>query len=250
MLWITSPKLPSLPALDVDTSRGKRTTQLDLTSPADLARLKHLAQDADVFLQSYRPDALAAKGLGPENLAKLRPGIVYAQLNAYGWRGPWRDRRGFDSLVQTATGFNVAEASAFGQTEPRPLPFQALDHIAGYMLALGICAALCKRTTEGGSWEVRVSLAGVGRWIRSLGRLPVTSVMRPLPKPGCAEAEAYLELWEGSVDDERTRGRQLRAVRRAARLGENASAQDDVSYAPLELNVHAAAWEEEKKQIR
>ncbi|EJD50911.1 putative l-carnitine-related dehydratase protein [Auricularia subglabra TFB-10046 SS5] len=240
VLWITSPSLPSLPAFDVDTSRGKRTTQLDLTSPSDLDRLKHLAQDTDVFLQSYRPGALAAKGFGSSDLATVRPGVVYAQLNAYGWRGPWRGRRGFDSLVQTATGFNVAEASAFGQPDPRPLPFQALDHIGGYMLQLGICAALCKRVTEGGSWEVRVSLAGVGHWIRSLGRLPVTSLMRPLPKPGSAEAEAYLELWKGAERDERTRGRRLRAVRRAALFGGEDGV--DVRYAPLELDVHDATW--------
>lgn len=94
MLWITSPKLPALPNLDVDTSRGKRTTQLDLNDTADHEKFTSLAKDADVFLQAYRPGGLAAKGFGAEDVAVLRPGIVYASLCAYGWEGPWKDRRG------------------------------------------------------------------------------------------------------------------------------------------------------------
>ncbi|PIL35193.1 hypothetical protein GSI_02983 [Ganoderma sinense ZZ0214-1] len=193
VLWVTSPKLPALPNLDVDTSRDKRTTQLDLNDPADRQTFASLVKDADVFLQSYRPGGLASKGFGVEQVAKARPGIVYASLTAFGWEGPWKDRRGFDSLTQTATGYNVAEAEAYaafnGTDGPRPLPpkalpMQALDHAAGYMLAFGIQAALCRTIVEGGSWEVRVSLAAVGQWIRSLGRLdPVTAFKDGVPLP-------------------------------------------------------------------
>lgn len=173
VLWITSPNLPDLPDLDMDTSRGKRTTQLDLTQPEDRGTLHELVRDADVFLQGYRPGGLAEKGFGASDVVAARPGIVYASLNAYGWTGPWKDRRGvraykrsltvpvlmkgqFDSLVQNATGINVAEAEAYAQYEgkpgphplpPRPLPMQALDHAAGYLLAFGINAALCKTIT-------------------------------------------------------------------------------------------------------
>lgn len=94
VLWITSPNLPALPNLDVDTSRGKRTAQLDLNHPADREKFTSLVEGADVFLQAYRPGGLAAKGFGPDDVAKLRPGIVYASLCAYGWEGPWKDRRG------------------------------------------------------------------------------------------------------------------------------------------------------------
>ena len=94
MLWVTSPKLPALPNLDVDTSRGKRTTQLDLTSPADHQKLVDLVKEADVFLQAYRPGGLADKGFSVDEVTKIRPGIVYASLTAYGWDGPWKDRRG------------------------------------------------------------------------------------------------------------------------------------------------------------
>ncbi|MFC7553594.1 CoA transferase [Pseudoroseomonas wenyumeiae] len=171
VLLITAPHLPAVAPLVIDTGRGKRSAQLDLRQPEGHARLEALAREADVFLQSYRPGALAAHGFGPERLTALRPGIVHASLSAYGWDGPWQGRRGFDSLVQTASGFNRAEAEAAGDSKPRPLPAQALDHASGYLLAFGILAALHRRAAEGGSWQVRVSLAATGRWLRGLGRL-------------------------------------------------------------------------------
>ncbi|GAW01051.1 hypothetical protein LENED_002621 [Lentinula edodes] len=184
VLLVTSPKLPALPALDVDTSRGKRTTQLDLTCPEDKEKLQKLILDADVFLQAYRPGALEGKGFGTHEIVKMKGdrdhGIICANLCAWGWDGPWKSRRGFDSLVQTATGFNTAESQAHAesrnspsviQLQPKPFPVQALDHAAGYLMAYGINVALCKTINEGGSWEVRVSLAAVAQWLRSLGRV-------------------------------------------------------------------------------
>ena len=94
VLHITSPKLPALPLLDKETSRGKRNAQLDLTDPVDRSLLAKLCMDADVFLQGYRPGGMDEKGFSALELAKMRPGIVYASLNAYGWKGPWKDRRG------------------------------------------------------------------------------------------------------------------------------------------------------------
>jgi len=94
VLLVTSPNLPALPFLDADTSRGKRATQLDLNTSSDRERLASLVKGADVFLQSYRPGGLQQKGFGPEDVAKVRPGIVCANLTAYGWEGPWKDRRG------------------------------------------------------------------------------------------------------------------------------------------------------------
>jgi crotonobetainyl-CoA:carnitine CoA-transferase CaiB-like acyl-CoA transferase len=91
---VTSPNLPDLPNVDIDTSRGKRTTQLNLNDDADRAALADLVKEADVFLQAYRPGGLAAKGFGVPEVVAARPGIVYASLTAYGWAGPWKDRRG------------------------------------------------------------------------------------------------------------------------------------------------------------
>lgn len=171
VMLVNSPRLPNIPAI-ADTSRGKRSTWIDLDDAAGRRTLDDLVADAHVFLQGYRPGGLAARGYGPQALAQRRPGIVVLSLSAYGPDGPWAGRRGFDSLVQTATGFNLAEALAAGQHTPRPLPLQILDYAAGYLLAFGACAALGRQQHEGGSWHVQVSLAGVAQWLRSLGRVP------------------------------------------------------------------------------
>jgi crotonobetainyl-CoA:carnitine CoA-transferase CaiB-like acyl-CoA transferase len=171
VLLVTSPKLPAIEPLVIDTGRGKRSCHIDLTQEAGHVALAALLRDADVFVQGYRPGGLEAQGYGPQAVAAIRPGIVYVSLSAYGHEGPWAGRRGFDSLVQTASGFNHAEAQAAGSAAPRPLPMQALDHAAGHLLACGAMAALARRITEGGSWHVRVSLAQTAAWLRGLGRV-------------------------------------------------------------------------------
>ncbi|MGO4325553.1 MULTISPECIES: CoA transferase [unclassified Cupriavidus] len=171
VLLVTAAHLPFIAPLVIDTGRGKRSCQLDLRDPDDKRALHKLLHGADVLIQGYRPQGLAELGVGPEAAARARPGIVYVSLSAYGHVGPWAGKRGFDSLVQAATGFNHAEALAAGSEEPRPLPAQVLDHAAGYLLALGAMAGLYRRATEGGSWHVRVSLAQTGQWLRSLGRV-------------------------------------------------------------------------------
>jgi hypothetical protein len=92
-------------------------------------------------------------------------------LSAYGHSGPWAERRGFDSLVQTATGFNHAEGEAAGIDGPKELPVQMLDHASGYLMAFGAMMARARQSREGGSWHVRVSLAQTGRWLWNLGRV-------------------------------------------------------------------------------
>ncbi|RAK92666.1 CAIB/BAIF family enzyme [Aspergillus costaricaensis CBS 115574] len=173
VLWVTSPHLPDLPGLDREFGRGKRTVQFDLQDEQDTEEFFGLLDDTDVFIQGYRPGSLAARGLSPESIMSRRPnsGIIYANMSAYGPNGPWSARRGFDSLVQTCSGMNVSEAEHFGAGEAaRPLPCQALDHAGGFFLASGIMAALYKQATEGGSWQVDVSLAGVMKYLRSLGQ--------------------------------------------------------------------------------
>jgi hypothetical protein len=84
---------------------------------------------------------------------------------------PWAERRGFDSLVQTATGFNHAEGQAAGVDGPKELPAQMLDHATGYLMAFGAMMAKARQSREGGSWHVRVSLARTGQWLWNLGRV-------------------------------------------------------------------------------
>ena len=171
VLTVASPNIPNLPTLIADTGRGKRACAIDLETAEGRATLRALVEQADIFLQSYRPGALARHGFGPAQVAAMNPGIIVGTLSAYGESGPWAGKRGFDSLVQTATGFNHAEAEAAGASSPKPLPCQALDHASGYLLALAAMAARLRQAKEGGSWKVSVSLATTGHWLRSLGRI-------------------------------------------------------------------------------
>jgi crotonobetainyl-CoA:carnitine CoA-transferase CaiB-like acyl-CoA transferase len=171
VLLVTAAHLPSMLPLVIDTGRGKLSATIDLRQSSGRETLAQLVRQADVLVQGYRPGAVAAHGFSAEEVARLRPGIIYASLSAYGHEGPWAYRRGFDSLVQTASGLNLAEAEAFGSPEPRALPAQALDHATGYLLAFAIMAALQRRAEQGGSWHVRVSLAQTGYWLRQLGRI-------------------------------------------------------------------------------
>jgi crotonobetainyl-CoA:carnitine CoA-transferase CaiB-like acyl-CoA transferase len=209
VLLITAAHLASMLPLVMDTGRGKLSAALDLRDASARETLAGLLRDADVFVQGYRPGAIAAHGFGPQDAARLRPGIVYASLCAYGHEGPWAKRRGFDSLVQTASGFNVAEAEAFGSSEPKALPAQVLDHATGYLLAFAVMAALKRRIEEGGSWHVRVSLAQTGHWFRQLGRVDGTTC----PDPEFAEVKDCLEEAASGF------GR-LTAVRHAAVMSE------------------------------
>ena len=170
VLLVNAPHLPNIEAI-IDTSRGKLSALADLRSAEGRARLRAVLRDANLFIQGYRPGALAALGFAPEAVARARPGIVMVSLSAYGESGPWAGRRGFDSLVQTATGFNHAEAQAAGSDQPRTLPMQILDMATGFLMAFGAQAAVLRQQREGGSWHVRVSLARTALWLRELGRV-------------------------------------------------------------------------------
>lgn len=170
VMLVNSPHLPNIDAI-ADTSRGKLSALADLRTADGREGLRAVLSDAHVFVQGYRPGSLAALGFAPDAVARTRPGIVMVSLSAYGDTGPWGGKRGFDSLVQTATGFNHAEAQAAGAQPPRALPMQILDMASGALMAFGAQAALWRQQREGGSWHVRVSLARTGLWLRELGRV-------------------------------------------------------------------------------
>jgi hypothetical protein len=166
VLRVGADHLALVPALVVDTGFGKRFTHLDLRTDAGRGALRDLVREADVVLQAYRPGALEALGFGARECARLRPGLVYVSISAWGAAGPWQRRRGFDSLVQLATGI------AAGQGAPVSLPAQVLDHGTGWLAAMAALAGLRRRHTVGGSWHARLSLARTARWLDGLGRSP------------------------------------------------------------------------------
>ena len=163
VLRIAGPHLPFAPTLVMDTGHGKLSAFVDLREERGRAQLRTLAAEADVFVQSYRPDTLAARGFGPRDIG---PGKVYVSLSAYGHEGPFASRRGFDSILQNASGMSTVQGSP---EAPRNLPVQPLDYCGGYLAAWGVVTALLRRAEEGGSWYVQLSLAGMAEWIKGLG---------------------------------------------------------------------------------
>jgi crotonobetainyl-CoA:carnitine CoA-transferase CaiB-like acyl-CoA transferase len=176
VLRLDPPSLPDLePGAAADTLLGKRSTFLDLSTEAGARLLEALLADADVVLLGYRPGALARFGLAPEELAARHPGVVVMELAAWGHTGPWRERRGFDSIVQAASGIAAVEAGADG--DPGALPCQLLDHGTGYLAAAAVLTALAGQQREGGGHSVRLSLARTAHWL--LGEREGDGAARP-----------------------------------------------------------------------
>ncbi len=161
VLLVNSPNLDNVLPFVIDTSHGKRSTFLDLDSPDDHARLLALASSADVFAQGYRGGAMQRRGLGPDELAARRPGIVYVSMSCYGDVGPWRERPGWEQLAQTVTGIAAVQG---GDGPPVLIPAAACDYTTGSLAALGTMVALWRRSHEGGSYHVRASLCQTGMW--------------------------------------------------------------------------------------
>jgi crotonobetainyl-CoA:carnitine CoA-transferase CaiB-like acyl-CoA transferase len=215
VLKITGAHLPNIGYQEYDTGHGKLSAHLDLRESKDVEILRGLVRDADVFSQGYRPGTLGGRGFSPEALAKLRPGLVFVSLCAFGHVGPWASRRGFDTVVQTVSGITSRQGELFPGAQPGPqfYPVSAIDYLTGYLMAFGAMVALARRVREGGSWLVRISLAQTGRWLVGRGQVPEAQ-LKDVPKEFTA---AELERW--SITSETPVGR-LRHLGPVLRLSE------------------------------
>ncbi len=171
VLRVDPPQLPEIPWQFLDTCQGKHSTLLDLRT--ELPVFTELLRTADVLVTGYRPGALEQLGV---HAAEIRPGIVHGRVSAWGERGPWGARRGFDSIVQAASGISLIEGTLGNSQDASPvgaLPAQALDHGSGYLLAAGVLDALTAREQDGLGRDVRVALARTASWLlRAPGRAP------------------------------------------------------------------------------
>lgn len=229
VLRVDAPWLPELPDQHADTGFGKRSARLDLATGRDT--FEELLATADVVVTGYRPGALDRFGLTPEALAERRPGVVVAQLSAWGARGPWGDRRGFDSLVQVATGIAATEGSA---GRPGALPAQALDHGTGYLLAAGVLRALTEQMDEGGSRVVRVALARTAGWLLE-GAVGVRTRIDGASDGGVSEVSA--DAWLARRDSP------LGTLRYASSPVSFAGGPDDWARPPGPWGADPARWE-------
>jgi len=215
------------PGVIPEVTLGKRCARLDLGRTEDRAIFEGLLSTADVLVHGYRPDALEALGYGEAARRALAPEIIDVSLDAYGWTGPWKARRGFDSLVQMSSGV-AATGMAWKKADcPTPLPVQALDQATGYLMAATAVRGLIGRLRSGESLRGRVSLARTASELAQLGRQEEAGSWA-----GAAEADL-------SADVETTDWGPARRVRAPA----------DIENAPMRwqsgaarLGTAAAAW--------
>jgi len=180
VLMVTAKHLPQVPEHVMDTSHGKRSCFLDLNRAEDVATIKKLVRNADVFSQGYRPGIMDKLGMNPEQLAAERPGIIYLSVSCYGHGGPFSNRGGWEQIAQCTTGICLDN----GDERPKLLPASACDYTTGYNGAYGVLLALARRAREGGSYHVRVSLCRSGMYIYKQGH-----VRYPEAEMGLSRAE-------------------------------------------------------------
>lgn len=176
------------PGVVPEVTLGKRCARLDLRDPAGRARFEALLSRADVLVHGYRAGALEGLGYGPAERQALRPGLIDVSLNAYGHSGPWRQRRGFDSLVQMSTGIAEAGMRWKQADRPTPLPVQALDHATGYLMAAAVLRALIARRRDGLGSVTRLSLARTAQWLMDHRGEASTAPLPPLAEADLAPA--------------------------------------------------------------
>lgn len=166
------------PGVVPDVTLGKRCARLDLRDADGRTTFLQLLRRADVLVHGYRSDALDNLGLDARLRRDIRPGLVDVSLDAYGWTGPWRNRRGFDSLVQMSAGIADAGMKTLGRDRPTPLPVQALDHATGYLVAAAAVRGLRERVETGRGFEGRTSLARVAELLLSVPAAGIAGNLR------------------------------------------------------------------------
>ncbi len=209
VLRVDDPHRPELAAQAIEGVIGKASTTVDGATEQGRRTLHRLLDDADVLVTGYRPGALRRFGLDPDQIADEHRGTVVVTLSAWGTTGRWGARRGFDSLVQVATG--IAWATSVDNTTPGVLPCQLLDHATGYLVAAGALTALARRARTGVASHVSLSLTRTAQWLLDQGTAPPAS---DVGEDAERQADAYrADLgngWTGITPPGRLDGRALR----------------------------------------
>ena len=198
--------LDMAPGEPSDTLLGKRSAELDFALPGGHHTLHHLLDSADVLVCGYRPGSLDRFGLTDEELIERHPGLVVLRLAAWGHTGPWAMRRGFDSIVQAATGIAHAEGVA---GRPGALPCQLLDHGTGYLAAAAVLDGVRQQQTVGGTHIRTLSLARTATLLidsydpHASKVVPSSSQDPVLTRLGSVRGEVAAVAPPGSIGDQR-----------------------------------------------
>jgi predicted nucleic acid-binding protein len=207
---IEDPARPELTLLALDAGLGKRWLPLDLATTGGRRRLEAELARADVVVAGHRPHALDRFGLAPEALAERHAQLVVVSLSAWGATGPWGSRRGFDSLVQAASGIAETVRRSAPDRPPGVLPVQALDHATGYFVAAAALRALSERERHGRADRAELALAATAHALMAAGPRPCHAQPDVDPTPhlvGVVHPRGRLRVVRppGELDGERLR---------------------------------------------
>jgi crotonobetainyl-CoA:carnitine CoA-transferase CaiB-like acyl-CoA transferase len=152
----TPPRKEGLSAYYFCGNRNKRCLALDLKKPAAKEVVFRLAKGCDVFVENFRPGVMEKLGFGYEDLKKIKPDIIYGSLSAFGDIGPYRDKPGFELIIQSLVGLVSVTTGRDGR--PAKVQPQVVDISGGMFLALAILGALIHRNRTGQGQLVKISL--------------------------------------------------------------------------------------------
>jgi formyl-CoA transferase len=137
-------------------NQSKRSVTLDLTAEADRQHLRELLRDADVLAENFSPGTLARLGLPIDRLLRELPRLIVASVRGYGPGGPWSEFKSLDFVAQAVGG--AISVTGFADGPPVRLGVTIADSGTGLHLAVGILAALFRRTRSGRGGRVEVAL--------------------------------------------------------------------------------------------
>jgi crotonobetainyl-CoA:carnitine CoA-transferase CaiB-like acyl-CoA transferase len=180
---------------------GKRCAGLDLNKADDRRVFQTLLEQADVLVHGYRRDALEKIGFGDSVRASFNPNLIDVALNAYGWTGPWKNRRGFDSLVQMSSGIAQLGQQSFAAHKPVPLPYQALDHVTGYLMAATAARAIREKYSTGCTYSARLSLARQAKLLQDLTTLHQSDSANEIVATENTLEPILDSHWESKIED-------------------------------------------------
>jgi crotonobetainyl-CoA:carnitine CoA-transferase CaiB-like acyl-CoA transferase len=177
VLHISKPSYPDHMNWRLETDIGKRAAYCDFEDEADTQKFFELLQKADIFTCSYLN--LDSKGISPKRLATAKPGIIAHELRCFDFEGEWANFRGFDMIAVAVSGYVDSE----GAVDAPIMPLQVIfaDYLAAYVGSAAVAMALHRRATEGGSYQVRVSLTRMCMWAKEIGLLDHAALSGALP---------------------------------------------------------------------
>ena len=167
---------------------GKRSIGVNLRHAEGQHLVRRLIADSDIVIESFRPGRLESWGMDYATLAADNPGLILARVSGFGQTGPYRERPGFGTVAETASGF--AFLNGWPQTPPTAPPFGFADSIAGISAAMGAAMALYRRSVSGMGSVVDVALYEPLMFILGDAILNYTSTGTVMTRQGNASGAA------------------------------------------------------------